>query len=825
MVSKFNPLFNGEQALLKAEQTLNKQHKDNFDKILPVFRLGDEDQVSNVKPDLERAIEKGSKVIQTHSMLIRNEQKNKFIDDSYILVGKSRFYQKDYLRSLETFNYVMLQYAKGDDVFEAKLWAARCKTQLNNYLSAKEDFEKIYRHKDLPKNLKGDTYASYAQLEINQKRYTPAYQLLQQAIEKSRSKKKRIRWLFICGQLQSKMGNDFEASEIFLQVIKKGPPYELLFQAQLNRARNYDIELQDPTKAFDELKDMLKDDKNFDNRDQIYYVMAEIAEKLEEYELMEKYLKQSVKAFTINNKQKALSYLKLAEYNFKERRYPPAEAYFDSTFKSLDSQDPRYLVIKKRKESLNNLITNLNIIEDQDSLQKLAGMSEEDRLEVIEDYIFKLKEEEEAQKLREQQAQFASSGNSSGEGAIASAGKWYFYNSSLRGTGIRDFTNTFGNRKLEDNWRRKNKQTLTDFQVSSEEEADSTAAEPVEDSEKYKVETYLKNIPLTPEALEASHARIVQAYQVAGRIYKDELDDRKAAIKALEELLERYTDFDEKTRVWYSLYRICLTLKKNEKANYYKNLILTQDAESEYAALINNANSGDGDKNEAEVAYSNAYNEYHEHHYPTSLSLAETGMKQFSETDFLPKFHLLKAFSLVGMGKKEAFIEQLKLEVDLYPGTEEAKEAQAILEQIDPGSSETPKPEDADEEPKVKTNYTFKKAAQHKYVVIVPNEGGKVNDLRVKLTDFNKKFFSIDNLRTKSFLLNKDYQMITISNFNNSQRALDYYRNIISQKTVAPFSKGPEIQHFVISSDNFPQFYNSKNVGEYMKYFQENYLK
>ncbi len=48
------------------------------------------------------------------------------------------------------------------------------------------------------------------------------------------------------GQLQAKTGNDQEASETFRKVIKKGPPYELLFQAQLNRARTYDVILNDP---------------------------------------------------------------------------------------------------------------------------------------------------------------------------------------------------------------------------------------------------------------------------------------------------------------------------------------------------------------------------------------------------------------------------------------------------------------------------------------------------------------------------------------------------------------------------------------------------
>ncbi|HCQ17448.1 MAG TPA: hypothetical protein DIU20_14360, partial [Cryomorphaceae bacterium] len=326
MVSKFNPLFNGEQALLRGETTLREQHKDNFDEILPVYRLGDEQLASNIKPDMEKAIEKGSKVIQEHSMMIRNNQKNKFIDDSYLLIGKARFYQKDYLPALETFNFIVLEFPESRSYQEARLWVARCKTQIGNYLSAKEDFEKLYREEEMPKRLKDDVYASYAQLEINSGSSAAAYQLLRQAIDKTRDKDLEIRWLFIAGQLQSRMGNDYEASQIFEKVIRKGPPYELLFQAQLNRARNYDVELQNPAKAFDQLKAMLRDDKNYENRDQIYYVMAEVAEKLEDEALMEEYLKKSVRVSTTNQKQKSQSYLKLAETNFRNKLYKQAEA-------------------------------------------------------------------------------------------------------------------------------------------------------------------------------------------------------------------------------------------------------------------------------------------------------------------------------------------------------------------------------------------------------------------------------------------------------------------------------------------------------------------
>ena len=835
MVSKYNPLFNGEQALLKAETTLKKQHKDNFDEILPVFRFGDEQLASNVKPDLERAIEKGAKVIQTHSMLIRNVQRNKYIDDCYLLIGKARFYDRDYLKALETFNVIILEYPTGESLTEAKMWVARCKTELNNFLTAKEDFENIYREKDTPKKLKAEIFASYAQLEINQRRYTAAYQLLRQAIDKGGTKEQRVRWLFICGQLQSRMGNDFEASEIFRQVIRKGPPYELLFQAQLNRARNFDPELHDRSKAYDELEDMLRDDKNFDNRDQIYYAMAEIAEKLEEEEQMEIFLKKSIKVSTHNNRQKALSYLKLAETNFFKREYIIAEAYFDSTFKSMDSKDPRYDMIKGRKESLNRLVKSLAVIDTQDSLQKLANMSEEERDEFLEDYIQDLKDADAAAAEEAANQQFfntlnqdnSPTGGVGGPGIPGAAAQWYFYNPRLRGEGVRDFTNKFGNRKLEDNWRRKNKTSDADFTVVSQEKLEEQQGvdDNSENDEKYAKENFLKDIPLSPEAMEESNGKIIEAYQDVGRIYKDELEDLTAAAKSLEELLGRFAQFKDEVRVWYTLYRIYLKKEDQTKADYYKNLILKGAPESEYAALVNNEviESVSASEAEAKESYTLAYTDYEEGNYKSAFKQADEGVIKFAETTFLRKFHLLKAFCFGRLGKKEDLITTLKLISDLYGEAEEAVEARAILSQIAP-EEETTSASESENEGK-KSIYSLKLNSEHKYIVIVPNDGRMVNQLKIKLSDFGQKFFPRENLNTKNLLMGREKQVIIVSNFKESKQALDFYNNVVNQNILDEYLSAPEKEHFVISSDNFPKLYQSQTVGDYMDFFEKNYLK
>ncbi len=72
-------------------------------------------------------------MITDHFYDDKNVQKNKWVDDSYLLIGKARFYRREYLEALETFNYIIQEFPKSDIYEEARLWAARTETALQLY--------------------------------------------------------------------------------------------------------------------------------------------------------------------------------------------------------------------------------------------------------------------------------------------------------------------------------------------------------------------------------------------------------------------------------------------------------------------------------------------------------------------------------------------------------------------------------------------------------------------------------------------------------------------------------------------------------------------
>lgn len=832
MVTKFNPLFNGEQAFLSGQQAVAKAHKDNFDEILDVYFVPTEKEAGSVKPDMNRAIEKGAKVIQEHSMEIQNKEKNSFIDDSYLLVGKARFYKREFLSALETFNFIIQNYGEEKLADEARVWAAKCLIETENYLSAQANVEKLYRNKKTKKRIKVEALSVFAQVEIAQKNYEGAIQLLTQAIDKTREKQEEIRWLFIIGQLHARLGNHLEASEKFKEVIKKGPPYELLFQAQLNRAKNYDVDLQNPNKVFEELRAMLRDDKNYDNRDQIYYVMAEVSERLDEDARVEEFLGKSIRVSTINDWQKGLSYLKFGEINFDNRMYPVAAAYYDSAFAVLPKDHKRYEEVRIKKESLGALVENLETIETQDSLQRIANLTEKQRLAFIENLIEDLKRKDQEAKEAEErnQGNLLALGNDGGAGnATTSLGGFYFYNQNLRSVGVRDFRNRFGNRELEDNWRRADKKTDGSFaqkNTRDTEENDGSSGEQGEGDEKYKVAQFLENLPLTEEKMEASHQLIIDAFLAIGVIYKEELKDYRAAGKELEKLLKRYPNLDIKGRVWYTLYRIYTLAEDEVEANKYKNLILSEFPDSEFASLILNEGKPqkEVDKSAAKLLYVEALTAYDSLEYSLALKLATKGVEAYGSTEFGARFYLLRAYSMAQTPEKDKLSLALRAVVDLYPNTEEAEAANKVLAQMAEPVVDSKKGAQSGKEEE-NSLYSYDAAAPHRYILVVPNVGVDMNSLRNDISDFSTTFFKLESLNSRTIFLDKNNQIVIVNTFSNATKALNYYNTLLNQSILVPHLPVQSAKHFVISNDNFQTFYKDKDVESYLTFFNEQYLK
>ena len=120
----------------------------------------------------------------------------------------------------------------------------------------------------------------------------------------------------------------------------------------------------------------------------------------------------------------------------------------------------------------------------------------EEQKKVIAKIIEELKKKEKEEKEAADREAYMAQQNAAGTGLknntqqpasynINSDNSWYFYNTATKNAGKTAFQQQWGNRKLEDNWRRRNKNTFSLEENNEEEESeanDSTKATAGNDS-------------------------------------------------------------------------------------------------------------------------------------------------------------------------------------------------------------------------------------------------------------------------------------------------------------------------------------------------------
>lgn len=828
MTAKFNPLFNGEESFKQGYNTLVNGHVDQYEEILAVYPFGSEEQAQAVVPQMDRAIEKSVKVIREHSMAFRGEQKNPYVIDAYLLLAKATYFKQEYFKSLEGFNHVIQRFERTEQGREARLWAGRASTRVGNEFAARNQFEELEGQYDLPDRMRPHVYASIADLEITLGHWETASDYLLQALEADPPKEYRVRWRFILGQLYEKQNMRYEASEAFAKVVRERPDkYEFLIAAKLRRALNFDVFQGDVQEVYDDLDDLAEDAKNEEFIDQIYYIKALLALEDENIPLAEESLRKSIRASTQNREQAGLSYAKLAEINFKFRAYVPAQAYYDSAYQALPQTHSIYPVVENYKSSLGQLVTQIKTIELNDSLIALAGMSPSEQRAIFEEYIANLKEAEERAAERERnralnQALASESAALGGGPQAGLGGGWYFYNSTTRSAGIRDFSQNWGRRDLTDNWRRSAAApiggAMANNQGGGENSGEEGGGETGESAgpsgeERYNVEAYLAQIPRDQATIAQMHDENQDAYLRMAGIYKEDIGDLVEAKRTYETLIRRYPDGKYTALSLYALHLLYKDNGETAKAEEKANQILNEHPTSTFAnQLRGETPEGNDELNRAKAAYNTAYASYTADRLSQAKSQLESGIAEFGNTALAAKMQLLLAMVLAKSEGPEAYKNKLQFIVDNYSGTNEAERAAELLMYID--SANQPAAESS-------SPYTIDARSPHRVIVVVPNENSNINTMKNEMAIFNRDYNRLQNLAIRNIFLDQDRQIIVVSGFINQSDAVDYVSRLLRHPSFSPLYSSELMRIFAISDANYQTFYREKDVDEYMIFYEQ----
>ncbi len=839
LTSRDNGWFNANEKLKEVVQNIEDSHQDDYDQVLPLFVYGTDEQAKAAYPELDKCIEKCSLVIERHKMEIDGEEKNSWIDDAYFVIARSHFYKRNYTEAERGFAYISGKYKGENTQWPSMVWLARTAIQLEQYAKAQTSLDKVKEVKKLPKRFDhAELSAVQAELDLKRGKVDDAIMHLEHAVQAVKKKREKVRWAFVLAQLYEVKGQEEKAIKQYAAVVKMGPPYEIAFHAQIFQAMAFN---KGNSKGLrQKLHRMLKDDKHVDHYDMIHYALADIDLKEGLQEAAIENLQISTQVSTTDSRQKARSYMQLADIYFDDRIYASAQKYYDSTRTLLDEAHVRFEEVDTRADVLGDLVEQLNVIALEDSLQALASLDEAELEKRIRGMI-RDRESAESEKermeeeARERLANDPAAGKPAAGGAPAGGGgrgNWYFYDAQQISRGLVQFRKRWGNRKLEDDWRRQDKSGSALAESLAEEGEGSLEQSELEkesnaDAEWRDPSFYTKDLPTDDAALQASNSRICNAMYVSGMIYKEQLKDIDNAIESFEVLNNRFDECLYTPESHYQLYRIYLEkeadgwfdLMGGSGSQVYADIIIERWPDSEFARLVRDPNIMQADEARRqleEVAYREVYQMFRQYAYGAVVQSCEQVIANEPHNHFRPKYYMLKAMAAGGMRDILGFREGLTLVMTQFPGTDEAQAAEELLANMDK-AMEPPPPA------KAQVNYKTEQG-QHYFALIVPNKGNDLTTVKTKISDFNNTFVRGTTFQITNSFLDQDHQVVLISFFDSKAKAMEYYQVFNGNRDALTGINDQGFPAFPISPDNYSQLYKNKDVEGYSNFFATNYL-
>ena len=853
LTSHYNVFWNGEYSLMEGDRQLKKNAKDDYSKVLPVHNYGSKTEAMTLNSQMDRALQKTSICVQKHSMKFNGRERVKWIDDAYLVMAKAHFYKQDYIPARRTFDFVATEFKNNDIALVSNLWLVKTYIKTEQYPKAIAMIEQIQSktadRRKLPKEIQRDFDLTVADYYIATKDYARAIDYLKAGMIKTKDRDLRTRVMFILGQIYMELNDSQRATEQFKKVSKRNPTYEMLFESKMNMARMGSS--GNSKELYKMLYKMLDDNKNEEFLDRIYFAMAELAMREEDTTKAIGFYRESVANSSNNRIQRANSALKVATILFDRNEYELSQAYYDTAVNAMDKNTTvGYDSLLNISQTLNDLVMNLNVVRDQDSLLRVANMDSISRNAFIDKIIAKVIEQERIEaEQRRYEEQMALMGSTIGKTSAAktletnnnTGGGWYFYNETTIRNGFNEFSKKWGMRKLEDNWRISDKRNIgsgisdggfgSSDDSEEDRERDSLAATLTNHDRGY----YMLDLPLTPEKQEQSHKQIADALYNVGFIYLDRLSDYPRSIESYEKLDTRYPGNENELPSWYALYKMYNDLHDTDNALKYKNRIFNKYPESSYASVILDPDyykKLQEESLQASDLYSKTFEAYQQGQYYRVRMNAERALDQYAaDTALAPRFALLDAISRGRLETVDSMAYALLHVVRTYPRSGIHDYALEILKNvneeyklgIDLGGLTTSDGQTV-EETKPKSPYAYNPNSEHLVIIVFDSKKVRVEPLKVRISDFNKREHRLKEFEVKNLVLNDKNMVVSLSVFENETKAVDYITSMFLSDYIFGGIDKSLYSVLPISVDNYAIFFKEKKLVDYIAFLLENGL-
>lgn len=814
--ARYNAYFYAKEQIDEIEQKVEESHEDNYGRILRIYPTVDSTLAASYQENVKEAIKMASIAIERH-------KNSKWVDDSYILVGRARFYDLDFENAIKTYKYVN---QKGDDKkarHEALIRLMRTFIDYEELANAKAVADYLDKEKLNKKNQK-HLYITKAYLYQVQDDLDKMVGNLVNAAPLLKKRDDKARILYITGQIFQELGFESEAYNYYKKSIASNPEYELDFHARLNLAQVTQLkgsgDLKTARKVFEKL---LQDKKNNEFHDKIYYEWAI-------FEAKQGNLEPAIKRFKLSanksnsQRQKGLAFYNLATIYYDSlNNYKMAQSYYDSTLSIIPrDEDINFTLVEKRHEVLDEFVKYLNVLQRNDSLLAIASMDTA-AIRVL------LRAQLEAEQLaleNEKKNAKKPAGNLNNNNSFyrdtdaSVSSSWYFNNPSAKAIGQNDFIRTWGNRPNIDYWRISDK--IQDQRKQQSEGIENTIAEggagenPAEKINiEQEVEKLFAELPLSKESKQQAMDEIEEAYYHLGNIYNLSLNEKENALEEFEKLLGRFPDTEHEAEVLYQLFLIYKSLD-NSAYITYKNRLLDKHPYSKFAKLAENPNYTEETNvvaEEQKVFYKTAYQMYDTGAYIPALQLINETIRETEETYFTSHLELLRILIIGKLENITRYQFALSEFIKKYPDSELNDYARHLLK--------VSKEMDKRNKEEKGIAYIPHFDQQH-YFVLLYSSDKQIEALSEAMETFNQQYKYAD-LKTSNLILNEDYSMILVTEFINNKVAMEYFDDFFNSDELNREMPNFNLIKFVISKDNFNIFYQHKALKEYVSFFEKFY--
>lgn len=876
--AKYNTLFNGEQSFKNGEKQLISNHQDNFSHILHIFPYSGPEKAGMVKGDMDRAIQKGHRAIRKRSITARPQRKpsrnneranefynrrefNRYMDDAYLLIGKAHLYNHEFNDAINVFEHTLREFPNQPARFDALIWMARTRIEMGDFENALLLLNRYDAIGQSPNRLYGEYMATYADYLIRSGQYQSAIPFMISAAAEAPGKWHRSRRHYILAQLYHRTGQYALAHESYRRVMRSSPGYEMELNARINNALIDGMINGNFATARRDLYRLASQVKNQDQRDRIYFGLAQSYLEEKDTLMAVTNLRLSAGYNMGNQSLRTETYLQLAELYFQLPNYIPSYAYYDSTMTLLPEYDRRFAEVKKQHAGLKALTAHFRTIAREDSLQMLARMPESD----LDNFIAAIIEQERQVQLNQSVGARSNLASASHDPLFYrnfssqlnrptdEQGQWYFYNPTTVSLGKMEFERRWGRRANEDNWRRANKGTTAPEPTSqqpgfpSELEFDrrggATSLPGTQDSGTRastslpSKEELIADIPKTAEQLALSDDRLAFALFGAGMVFLDHFKDADKAAEMFYKMATEHPTHPLAEQAWFWGYRSYETSGNLAGMQRMKSGLLQNFANGRYAPFVTDPEYAKNIRNkekELNDLYEQAFASYQSNRFTEAL-LFTTRIKQEAENEeLLRKSLLLSAVSHGKGGSPTAFRQDLTVLADDFPNSREGMLAKTWLSMFDEGRRPVPgsilAPSSTPDQPTYRTEtsesiqlYTMAPESPHFIFMIVESQAD-INRLMFNLADYNFSRFLMADYDIDTQLLPDGQRLITIGAFTNQREGMDYYYALRSNPQVLAAPNMQTLQLMAASKANLDILRPSGDILAYRTFFSSNYL-